>query len=78
MMAGITALFTALPALIALLSRLGLLLERFIAYTHQNNLNAWITDLEKTVDDLEKSKTAEEKLNVAKKLADLIRGIGPQ
>ncbi len=78
MMAGITALFTALPALIALLSRLGLLIERLIAYTHQNNLNAWITDLEKTIDDLEKSKTAEEKLNVAKKLADLIRGIGPQ
>lgn len=66
--AGIIAFLTALPKIIDLMNRLGNLI---IA----NNMNAWITDLESTVNTLEAAKTSEEKLDAAKKLADLIHNI---
>jgi hypothetical protein len=76
--AGIVAFFNALPALLELINRLGLVLERLTRQAEQNNLNAWITKLEVTIDQLESAKTTEEKLSAAKGLVDVIHGLGPR
>lgn len=76
MIQGIISLFNTLPALVALLSRLGDVLGRFQKWADQNKLNAWIDQLEKNIDQLEGAKTPEDKLNAAKGLADSIRNLG--
>lgn len=77
MIAGIITLIQALPALIELLNRLGLLVDRMVKYSNQNNLNGWIDSLEKAVDKLEQAKSSEEKLGAAQDLVGIIRGLGP-
>ncbi len=76
MIAGIVALITALPELFKLLNRLGDVVDRFMKWSQQNNLNGWINDLEASIDQLEKADTVEKKLEAAKSLADAIRKLG--
>jgi hypothetical protein len=75
---GVVAFFKALPELIALLSRLGALLESLLAYAHQNDINGFLDNVEKNVDGLKNAKTKNEKLNAAQNLVDLVRNIGPK
>lgn len=75
MITGIFALFAALPELLKLLNTLGLLAERILAWSKQHEIEKWISDLETTVDGLEKAKTSQEKLVAAKSLVDLIKGV---
>lgn len=78
MLAGVIAFFTALPAIVELISRIGTLLGRLVAYSNQNDLNKWIAHLEDATDQLEKAKSDEEKFNAGKNFVSIIRGMGPK
>lgn len=73
MILSLLALIQALPEFLKLLNRLGDVVERFSAWAKENNLNAWIDDLEATIDQLEKAKTPDEKLDAAHSLVGAIR-----
>ncbi len=75
MITGIIALITALPELFKLLNRLGNVVERFMKYSEQNNINKWITDLEDSIDKLEKASTPEEKLDAAQSIVSAVRNL---
>lgn len=77
MLVGITALLSSLPALIAILSQLGLVLQKLVKVAQDNNVTKWINQLEGSIDGLEKAKTADEKLAAGKALLDSIRNLGP-
>ena len=76
MAAGIVAFFTALPAIITLISRLGYAFDSLLQLAKQNNLNAWIDSLEGHIDQLKKAQTQDEKLAAAQNLVGCIRGLG--
>ncbi len=77
MATGIIAFFTALPAIISLISRLGDVFQSLLQYANQNNLNGWIDSLEKQIDALKNAKTSEEKLTAAEGLVSIVRNLGP-
>jgi hypothetical protein len=70
---ALPALITALPILIEQFIRLMALLERFAQWASKNNLNAFLSEVEGAVDQLEKARTPDEKLNAARSIGSLIR-----
>lgn len=78
MSAGIIAFFTALPAMVTLISRLGNIMADLMNYAHQNNINAWVDDLEQKVNALKNAKTQDEKFTAAQGLVDVVRNTGPK
>jgi len=73
MISGIFTLIAALPELFKLLNRLGDVVDRFMKWSGQNNINGWIDDLEATIDKLETAQTPKQKLDAAQSLVDSIR-----
>lgn len=76
MIPGILALIQALPELFKLLNRLGDVVDRFMKWSGQNNLNGWIDNLETSIDALEKADTPQKKLDAAQQLVGSIRKLG--
>lgn len=74
-MPAIFAFLNALPALISLIGRLADLFNRLLKWSHENGVEAWITNLEASIDKLERAKTAEEKLDAAQSLVSSIRNV---
>ncbi len=79
-MASFLAFLQALPAFIAslpylfqVLLKLISLLEKFVLWAEQKGLNAWLSDLEGTIDKIDQAKTPEEKRSAAKDLALILR-----
>lgn len=73
MIPGIFALIQALPELFKLLNRLGLVVARLMEAAERQGINRWIDNLEASIDQLEKAKTPNEKLDAAQSLVDSIR-----
>ena len=67
-MSGIIAFLQALPRILALMERIGQWIE-------DKKLNAWIDDLESTIDLLENAKGASEKREAARGLVRLVRNL---
>ena len=74
-MAAIIAFLQALPAFIQILGDIASLMNRFIAWNTQNNINGWIDDLESHMTELEGAKDAKTKLDALAKLANSISNI---
>lgn len=74
-MTGLLAILQALPEMFKLLNYLGTVVDRFMKWSHDNNLEKWISDLEASVDQLEKAKTPEEKLGAAHSIVSNIRNL---
>lgn len=68
MVAGIFALFEALPKILLLMERIG-------QWITDRNLNSWLDDVEKTIDALETAQTPEDKRKAARNLVGLVRSI---
>lgn len=66
--ADIIAFLKILPQILDIMGRIGNLIKA-------HNLQQWIDELETQIDSLEKAKTPDEKLAVARSLADLIHGL---
>lgn len=60
-------------ALIEFLNRLMSLIERFVKWSRDANNAAWLDELEKTMDQLEKAETPEQKRAAARALLHSIR-----
>lgn len=75
MIAGFLALIQALPELFTLLNRLGNVVDRFMKWSAANGLEKWITDLEASIDKLEKAQSPAEKLDAAQSLVGSIRNL---
>lgn len=73
MIINILALIQALPQFLTLMNRLADAVLRVTNWAQTNDLNKWITELEASVDQLEKSKTPAEKLSAAQALVGSIR-----
>lgn len=67
-MSGIVAFLVALPRILALMEQIG-------QWILDKKLNAWLDDVENTIDQLEKAQTAEQKRAAAKSLVGIIRNI---
>lgn len=74
-MIGLIAFLQALPEFLKLMNRMGDLLDRFVKWSHDNNVSGWIDSLEQSINKLEQAKTPEDKLNAAHDLVGLIRGV---
>lgn len=70
---ALPAFIQSLPYLFQLMLKLMGVIDSFVAWSKQNNLNAWIDDLEKTIDDLNKADTPEKKRGAARGMVDIIR-----
>ncbi len=75
MISGIFALIQALPELFKLLNRLGDVVDKFMKWTHEHELEKWISDLEASIDKLENAKTPSEKLGAAQSIVGSIRNL---
>lgn len=74
-MTGLIAILQALPEMFKLLNYLGTVVDRFMKWSHDNNLEKWISDLEKSVDDLEKADSPEKKLSAAQGIVGVIKNL---
>jgi hypothetical protein len=69
------ALIQALPEFLRLMNLLGGVMEKFVKWTKDTGFEQWILNLEAKVDNLERAQTTDEKLNAARDLVGIIRGI---
>lgn len=67
-MEAIVSFFTALPRIVTIMQRVG-------AWLSRAETNAWLSELEATIDSLERAQTSEEKQNAARRLVGVINGI---
>jgi len=67
------ATFQGILTIIRLIPQLIALIGKFSEYVKKSKLEAWLSDLDQTIDHLEKAKTSQEKIDAAKRLADLTR-----
>lgn len=72
-MSGVILFIKALPEILALISRLGVLFDALVTEAKRQNLNQWLDELEHKVDQLKNAKTKEDKFNAAHGLVDSIR-----
>jgi hypothetical protein len=68
MIEGLVAFFQSLNRLLALFERIG-------KWTKEHNLDAWISDLEASIDKLEKAESPEQKLDAARSIVGAVRSI---
>lgn len=66
-------ILTMAPEVIALVNRLLDSFNKLHETIGNQNLSAWVSDLEKTTDNLKNATTTEQKIAAAKSYADLIR-----
>lgn len=64
-MTGLAAFIQALPEFIQLLNRLMSALTKLVMITQTHDFNVWISQLENSIDQLEKAVTAKDKQNAA-------------
>ena len=62
-------------AFLSLLPRILLLMERVGQWIIDKKLNSWLDEVEKTIDQLEKADTPEEKRKAARNLVGIVRSI---
>lgn len=67
-MSAILSFLAIIPKLLSLAERLG-------TYVQEQNLHAWLDDLDRAVTDLEKAKTPQEKIDAARKISGSIRSL---
>lgn len=65
-MSAIAGFFSALPKILDLVSRL-------VSFVQRKDFQQWISELETTINKLEKAKTVEEKTDAARSLVRVIR-----
>lgn len=68
-LSAVLGFFEALPKIIGLC-------ERLVGVMKDKQVQAWMSDLENTIDKTEKAKTIEEKRDAAKSIVNIIRRIG--
>ncbi len=68
-LSAILGFFEALPKIISLC-------ERLVAVMKDKQVQAWMSDLEATIEKTEKAKTIEEKRDAAKSIVNIVRRIG--
>lgn len=68
MLEGILTFLRCLPKLIAIIDRMGRLMD-------EHNISQWMTDLETALDKLEKAQSSDEKAQAAKLLVNSIRSL---
>lgn len=68
---------STLEEFMALVTRLATILEGLLDYAHQNNLNAWMDQVEKQIDALNTAKTQEDRFSALQNMVGSIRNIGP-
>lgn len=66
-------MLTNILSVLSLIPRILDLFNTLAAYIKEKNLEAWVSDLETTVDNLKKAQTPQDKLAAASSIADLIR-----
>lgn len=71
----IIAILEALPALLQAVPRIANLMERFLKFVDQHDLNQWMDEVEKGINQLEKAQTPDEKLAAAHILIGAIRHV---
>jgi hypothetical protein len=65
---GLVAFFQALPRILELCSKVG-------QYLKDREVQRWLTELERSMEAVEKAKTVEEKQNAARALVHTVRSI---
>ncbi len=75
-LAALPAFIAALPALCNLGVQMMTVLQKIVAWAEKNDLNKWLSDVEKAVDQLDAAKTSDEKLAAAKQLSGVIKSLG--
>lgn len=65
---GIIAFLQALPKIILLIERIG-------AWMIEKKFNAWLDQIEETIDKLEKADTPEKKRDAARNLVSIVRNL---
>jgi hypothetical protein len=73
LLAALPAFIQSLPYLFQVALKLMVLVEKFITWAERREFNQWLSDCEKTLDQLSSAKTPEEKQDAAKATIDLIR-----
>jgi biopolymer transport protein ExbB/TolQ len=72
-LAALPSFIAALPYIFQVLVKIMALIERFSAWAKEQNFEAWLNDIEDTIDRLEKAKTPTEKREAARSVVDIIR-----
>jgi hypothetical protein len=73
---AIGAIIRAWPETVKFLNRLVDVFDQLKKAAAEKELNDWLTELDGTLAIVEKAKSLEERVNAAKKLADLVRRLG--
>lgn len=68
MLVGILTFLQCLPQLLALMDRMGKLMN-------DHNISEWMTSLEASIDQLEKAKTSDDKIKAAQSVLTSIRSL---
>jgi hypothetical protein len=72
-LAALPAFIAALPYIFQLLVKIMALMERFSVWAKEQKFEAWLNEIEDTIDKLEKAKTPEEKRSAARDIVGIIR-----
>lgn len=75
-LAALPAFIQSLPYLFQVALKVMTLLEKLIQWGEKQQLNQWLSDVEKTIDQLESAKTPQEKRAAARSISELIRKLG--
>lgn len=75
-LAALPAFIQALPYIFQVAVKVMTLVEKFVLWAEKREFNQWLTECEKTIDQLENAKTPEQKREAARSMVDLIRTLG--
>ena len=75
-LAALPAFIVALPYIFQLATQIMGLVTRFVAWAKSIDAKKWISELEDTMDLLEKAKTPDEKRDAARRAGDILRSLG--
>lgn len=70
------AFLAALPSLLQIMIQLMGLVVKIVSLAEKNEFRKWMENLEQQIDLLEKAKSSDEKLQAARKLADIFKSLG--
>lgn len=75
-LAALPAFIASLPYVFQATAQLMSLVGRLVSWAEKNDLQKWIDNLESRIDELEQSKTTDDKLNAARNLANVLKSFG--
>jgi hypothetical protein len=70
---ALPAFIQSLPYLFRVALKVMNLLEKLILWTEKREFNAWLSECEKVIDQLDTAKTPEERRSAARGMVDIIR-----